>query len=48
MLLHIFTVGCLKVSNFNYLESTANAKLPDIFFFIHYELQRLHLYIPNS
>lgn len=33
MLLHIFTVGCLKVYNFNYLESTANAKLPDIFFY---------------
>lgn len=46
MLLHIFTVGCLRVSNFNYLESTVNTKLPD--FFIHYELQRLHLNIPNS
>lgn len=34
MLLHIFTVGCLKVSNFNYLESTANAKLPDFLFLI--------------
>lgn len=34
MLLHIFTVGCLKVSNFNYLESTVNAKLPEFFLFI--------------
>lgn len=33
MLFHIFTVGCLKLSNFNYLESTANAKLPEFFLF---------------
>lgn len=33
LLLHIFTVGCLKVSNFNYLKSSVNAKLPELLLF---------------